>query len=286
MAGAGGLRQAAPDSQKTSAPVPQAQLPDYRTGAGKSPAGNGLKRAGATRPAAGPTGYCVRMKLTKYTHSCVRLEREGNVLVLDPGSFSEVEEALAGASAVLITHEHADHLDRGRVLPQLSANPELVLYAPAALAAELRAALRAEAAENAHAAADRIIDVEPQTTFTAAGFEVRSFGGQHALIHPLVPLVANIGYLIDGRLYHPGDSFVIPNGLTVQTLLVPIHAPWSKVGEVIDFVIAAGAERAYPIHDALLNETGLSMAEGHVTRFGERYGTVYQHLSAGDSVQL
>lgn len=224
------------------------------------------------------------MKLTKYTHSCVRLERGGNVLVLDPGSFSEVEEALDGASAVLITHEHADHLDRDRVLAVMDTAPNLVLYTPAALAAELRSALAGSGTGSG--AADRIIDVEPNTAFDAAGFEVRSFGGQHALIHPLVPVVANLGYLIDGSLYHPGDSFVIPNGLTVQTLLVPIHAPWSKVGEVIDFVIASGAERAYPIHDALLNERGLGIAESHVTRFGELYGTVYQHLSAGDSVQI
>ena len=224
------------------------------------------------------------MKMTKYTHSCVRLERGGNVLVLDPGSFSEVEEALDGASAVLITHEHADHLDRDRVLAVMQANTGLALYAPASLAAELRSALTASSTDSG--AAGRIIDVEPNTTFTAAGFEVRSFGGQHALIHPLVPLVANVGYLIDGTLYHPGDSFVIPNGLTVQTLLVPIHAPWSKVGEVIDFVIASGAERAYPIHDALLNERGLGVAENHVARFGELYGTVYQHLSTGESVQV
>ncbi|WP_354182115.1 MBL fold metallo-hydrolase [Arthrobacter sp. UYP6] len=222
------------------------------------------------------------MKLTKYTHSCVRLERDGNVLVLDPGSFSEVEEALNGASAVLITHEHADHLDRERVLAQMEANPGLVLYAPAGPAAQLRTA----AAGDGSGAAERIFDVEPDTAFTVAGFDVQSFGGQHALIHPLVPLVANVGYLIEGTVYHPGDSFVIPNGLTVQTLLVPIHAPWSKVGEVIDFVIASGAERAYPIHDALLNERGLGVAEGHVTRFGELYGTVYRHLSAGESVQV
>lgn len=227
------------------------------------------------------------MKLTKYTHSCVRLERDGNVLVLDPGTFSEVEEALAGAHAVLITHEHADHLDRDRVLAQLRANTSLVLYAPAALAAGLRAAAAGDSSgSDAEGPAGRILDVEPNSTFSVASFEVQSFGGQHALIHSLVPVVANVGYLIDGTLYHPGDSFVVPNGLTARTLLVPIHAPWSKVGEVIDFVIACGAERAYPIHDALLNENGLNIAEGHVTRFGELYGTVYRHLSAGESVEV
>ena len=46
------------------------------------------------------------MKLTKYTHACVRLEKESGVLVLDPGTFSESAEALAGADAVLVTHEH------------------------------------------------------------------------------------------------------------------------------------------------------------------------------------
>ncbi|MDQ5862445.1 MAG: MBL fold metallo-hydrolase, partial [Actinomycetota bacterium] len=51
------------------------------------------------------------MKLTKYTHACVRLEQDGRVLVLDPGTFSETEEALDGAQAVLITHEHGDHVD-------------------------------------------------------------------------------------------------------------------------------------------------------------------------------
>lgn len=230
-------------------------------------------------------GTVTRMKLTKYTHSCVRLERGGNVLVLDPGSFSEVEEALDGAHAVLITHEHADHLDRDRVLAQLRANTSLVLYAPAGLAADLRAAAETGGGEGA-GVAGRILEAEPDSTFSVAGFTVQSFGGQHALIHPLVPLVANVGYLIDGALYHPGDSFVVPYGLKVKTLLVPIHAPWSKVGEVIDFVIACGAERAYPIHDALLNERGLGVAEGHVERFGNLYGTVYQHLSAGDSVHI
>ena len=59
------------------------------------------------------------MKLTKFTHACVRLEKDGRVLVIDPGHFSETEEALAGAEAVLITHEHADHMDVDAVLAAL-----------------------------------------------------------------------------------------------------------------------------------------------------------------------
>ena len=43
------------------------------------------------------------MRLTKYSHACVRIERDAAVLVIDPGSFSE-RAALDGVDAILITH--------------------------------------------------------------------------------------------------------------------------------------------------------------------------------------
>jgi L-ascorbate metabolism protein UlaG (beta-lactamase superfamily) len=218
------------------------------------------------------------MKLTKYTHSCVRLEKESGVLVLDPGAFSESVEALAGAHAVLVTHEHQDHLDAKAVVDALTGNKDLALYAPGSVATRLRG--------EAAGAADRIHTVEPGSSFQAAGFEIRSFGGQHALIHPQIPMVANIGYLVDHNVYHPGDSFIIPDGINVKTLLVPLHAPWSKSAEVVDFVIGVRAPHAFQIHDGLLNEIGMGIVEGHVKRIGAKYGTEYRHLAARESVEV
>ena len=218
------------------------------------------------------------MLLTKFTHACVRLEQDGRVLVFDPGIFSETAAALDGAHAILITHEHADHLDVPSVAAALAANTALTVHAPAGVAATLRAA----AAEQA----GQVFDAAPGGRFTAAGFSVQCFGGQHALIHPTIPVVANLAYLIDDDVYHPGDSLIVPDGVSVGTLLVPVHAPWSKVSEVVDFVVAVRAPRVFQIHDGLLNEHGLGFTEAHIERIGRAHGVAFRHLSPGQSVDL
>ena len=124
---------------------------------------------------------------------------------------------------MLITHEHPDHLDEPALRAAAAAQPDLPIWAPASVAAKL-----ADLGE-------RVTRSAPGETFDAAGFAVRTFGGEHALIHPKIPVVANVGYLIDDSLYHPGDSFSVPD-VAVSTLLAPIHAPWSKTREVIDFM--------------------------------------------------
>lgn len=219
------------------------------------------------------------MLLTKYSHSCVRLEQDGSVLVIDPGTFSEVDEALEGAAAVLITHEHPDHLAVDRVAAVLAANPSMGLWAP-------RAAADAVIGRLGDAAGERVHTVAGGEEFTAGGFRVRTFGGQHALIHPLVPVIDNVGFLVEESVYHPGDALIVPDGVAVRTLLVPVHAPWSKLAEVVDFVASVRAPSAFQIHDALLNEAGLGIVEGHVTRLGARYGTSFRHLAVREGVEV
>ena len=213
------------------------------------------------------------MRLTKYTHSCVRFDDGDRSLVIDPGVFSEAATALDGADAVLITHEHADHIDPDALRAAAAANPSLRVWAPAAVAASLADL------------ADRVSTSAPGESFEAAGFSVQTFGGQHALIHPLIPVVANVGYLVNGSTYHPGDSFAVPSE-PVQTLLVPTNAPWSKAAEIIDFVIAVRAPQAFQIHDVLITDVGAGLIEGHVTRLGAAYGTEFRHLNPAESLTV
>ena len=220
------------------------------------------------------------MELIKYTHSCVRLENEGRVLVIDPGKFSgreELAEALDGADVLLVTHEHPDHLDPEPVHAHLRAHPEVQVYAPAPVAAGLR-----EALGEGHA----IHDAEPETVLELEGFTVRTFGGQHALIHSLIRTVDNIGYLVEDTVYHPGDSLVVPHGLSAPVLLAPIHAPWNKLAEVVDFVVSVRPERVFQIHDGLLSDNGLGVIEGQLTSFAAKYGAEYRHLAVGERVAL
>ncbi|MEV0567080.1 MBL fold metallo-hydrolase [Dactylosporangium sp. CA-152071] len=208
------------------------------------------------------------MLITKFTHACLRIEHDGGVLVIDPGVFTEAE-ALDGADAVLITHEHMDHVDIDAL--RALKRPELTVHTHADVEAQL-SDLDAD-----------IYAVEPGDTFVAAGMTVRAHGGRHAVIHPDIPRIANIGFVIDtpdGPLYHPGDAFHVPDE-RIATLFVPVSAPWLKLAEAIDFTRAVAPERAYALHDSLLVDAGQQMVTGHMTRLS---GTRYTRLEPGTSI--
>ena len=186
------------------------------------------------------------MRFTKLGHSCVRLEKDGAVVVIDPGGWSDAPEALIGAAAILVTHEHPDHLDPDAVRAALSSDPDVTLWANQSICAQFTEF------------GDRVHEVGHGDALEVAGFSVHVYGVDHALIHPDIPIVVNTGFLIDSELFHPGDSFTIPED-PVDTLLVPLCAPWEKAAEMIDYFRAVGPARGYAIHDAILSDNGLGL---------------------------
>jgi glyoxylase-like metal-dependent hydrolase (beta-lactamase superfamily II) len=211
------------------------------------------------------------MELTKHGHSCVRVDDGDRTLVIDPGVFSDVEAALDGADAVFVTHEHPDHLDADRIRAAARADPRLRIHAVAPVAAGL-----ADLGE-------QVTAVGAGETFTTAGFEVQTFGGQHALIHPTIPVVANVGVLVDGAVYHPGDSFVVPPA-PVSALLFPSVAPWSKMSEVIDFVVAVRAPFAYALHDGIVNDAYRNILRNNCAPIFERFAVAFEGFDGPVSV--
>jgi len=212
------------------------------------------------------------MRITKFGHSGVRFEAEGASVVVDPGGFTE-PEAVDGVDAVLITHEHFDHVDVDR-LRRAGAD----VWTHASLVDQLRT--------DAPDLADRLHVVTPGTELTVAGFAVRPVGEWHAVIHEEIPRVHNTGYVLTaaGRsVYHPGDALTPPD-VPVDVLLLPATAPWSKVAETIDYAREVGAPLTVPIHEAIFSEPGRGVIDTHLQRFlGERE-LDYRRVATGQDV--
>ena len=162
------------------------------------------------------------LRVTHYGHACVLAELpDGTRILFDPGTYSAGFEDLTGLDAVLVTHEHPDHNDAGRLPRLLEANP-----------------------------GTRVVTIaEADGSVTVGGAVVRVSRGEHAVVHPALPNVANNAYQVGDLLFHPGDSFARPPG-RVRILLLPAGGPWMKLGESADYLRAVAPEIAVPIHQA------------------------------------
>ncbi|MCL7375637.1 MBL fold metallo-hydrolase [Streptomyces sp. 35G-GA-8] len=210
------------------------------------------------------------MRLTKKTHACVRLEKEGRTLVIDPGAYTE-DDATTGADAILVTHEHPDHFHEGHLRAGLEANPTAELWTLRSVADQLSAAFPG-----------RVHTVGHGDTFSAAGFDIQVHGELHAVIHPDIPRITNVGYLVDGSVFHPGDALTVPDQ-PVETLLLPVQAPWNKISEVIEYVREVKPRRSFDVHDALITELARPIYD---TQIGGLGGAEHGRLAPGRSVEL
>ncbi len=211
------------------------------------------------------------MKLTKFEHSCLIIEVSGSRLIIDPGVFTMPLGDIGDVVAVVITHEHGDHWTPDQLQRIIDRNPDVKIYGPAGVVAA------AKDFTIEKVAGGDVIEIEP--------FNLKFFGEKHAVIHESIPIIDNVGVLVNDELYYPGDSFTLP-GVTVGTLAAPAGAPWMKIGESMDFVLAVKPKRAIPVHEMVLSVAGKGMTNDRLSWATTQGGGDFFVLEPGEELDL
>ncbi|GHF05568.1 MBL fold metallo-hydrolase [Pseudolysinimonas yzui] len=210
------------------------------------------------------------MRITKYEHATLQLALGDESLVIDPGVFLSHPD-ITGVVAIVITHEHTDHWTAEQVRRILEKNPDAKVFAPQGVA------------DQADGLAIEV--VAPGDTAQAGPFALEFFGGKHAVIHESIPVIDNVGVLVNDELYYAGDSYAVP-GVEVGTLAAPIGAPWLKIGEAMDYVLAVKPKRAFYVHDMTLSVAGKQMAAARLAWATEQGGGTFTELQPGETLDV
>jgi L-ascorbate metabolism protein UlaG (beta-lactamase superfamily) len=213
------------------------------------------------------------MRLTKLGHSCLVVEQGRARMLLDPGTLSAGFEELEGLTAVLFTHQHADHLDPERLRGLLDRN------------SGARVVSDEGSAEPLAEAGAEVEVVHDGDELEIGGVGVRVVGRDHAVIHPDIPVVPNVGFLVGGRLFHPGDAFTVP-GQPIEVLAVPAGAPWLKLSEAIDYLREVRPKAAVPVHEKVLSTVGTSLHYRLLEQLGAGGSTTVRVMDDGKPVEL
>jgi L-ascorbate metabolism protein UlaG (beta-lactamase superfamily) len=211
------------------------------------------------------------MRITKYEHACFVAQIADKKLVVDPGSFTVPLPDANNVVAIVITHEHADHWTPEQLERILSASPQAKIFGPAGVVAA--------------ASGFDVTTVKAGDTVSVDPFELEFFGEKHAEIHSSIPIIDNVGVLINGEVFYPGDSYTLPPK-TVELLAVPSSAPWLKVGDVMDYVLAAKPKRSFAVHEMINSVAGKGMANGRIEATTQQGGGEFFPLEPGESIEL
>lgn len=206
------------------------------------------------------------MKLTKYEHACFTVEKDGKLLVVDPGIWTTDLGAPENVIAIVVTHEHPDHFDPNALGALIAHNPDAIIYGHEDIVKQLGDTLP----NSTVSSGDSVI---------AGPFQLEFFGGSHATIHPSFPNVANLGVMINNTIYYPGDALSQP-AKPVAVLALPVVAPWMKLSDAMDYVTEVKADIVFPTHDAIASDSGKQLPDRMIPHFVEAYGGTYQRLNS------
>lgn len=202
------------------------------------------------------------MKLTKYEHACFTLEKDGKLLVVDPGNMTDDLGSPENVVAIVVTHEHSDHFDPSALGAVIAHNPNAVIYGPQEVVGQLGDTLPNQA-------------VKPGDVIEHQPFKLEFFGGEHLKPFRDSPTIVNIAVLVNDCVYHASDSFVSP-GKLVDTLLLPVSGSWMSTQMALDYLYEVKPRMAVPTHDAILSDKGKKQVDKYWPQHAEKLGIRYE----------
>lgn len=209
------------------------------------------------------------MILTKYGHACFITEEQGQKIIVDPGSFTELPEDISNIVAIIITHEHGDHFHQENIDKIRAQNPNTTIFAAREVVPKLPGSTEPALAHS----------------YPVGPFNVRFYGGLHETIRSGLPTISNLGVCINDAVAYPGDSYA-QLGKRVKVIMAPASAPWLHVSAAYAYVSNAQGDMIVPTHDALLSEFGQQIYDNHLREAAESAGSKYQRLKIGESIEI
>lgn len=213
------------------------------------------------------------MKITKFGQCCLLIELAGKRILTDPGRFTTAQNDLLDLDLILITHEHADHLHSASLEAIMRNNPNALIITNASVGGIL---------EKLGFVYDTLAE---RTPTSVQGITIEAVPGQHAEIFEGYGQVENTGFFIENKLFYPGDAYTNP-GRPVEVLALPVAGPWCKSADALSYAIAINPQKAFPVHDWLLNEYGISVVYGLFESILETHGVKFVPLKNNDTKEL
>jgi len=213
------------------------------------------------------------MKIKKFGHCCLLIEIDGVKLLTDPGSYTAEQQISEKIDAVLITHEHADHLHVESLKEVLKNNPEAVVITNTGVGAKL----------DEVAISHSVIDGRNKTE--VKGIEIEAYDGKHEEIFEEIGQVQNTGYFIAGKLFYPGDSFKDPER-EVDVLALPVAGPWCKIPDAVRYALQVKPKKAFPVHDGMIKPDSLGLTQRIPEKVLGEHGIEFIILNAGEEKEF
>ncbi len=181
------------------------------------------------------------------------IEIQGVRFLTDPGNYTTLQNEIKNIDAVIISHEHTDHLHIESVKTILKNNPGAIIISNSSVGKIL---------EKENISYTKISDGEE---IKIKDISISGHGQKHAPIYEGYEQTENTGYFFDKKLFYPGDAFTKIDE-KIDILAFPIAAPWLNIQQAMDYVLEIKPRVAIPVHDG-----GLTKNTGIVKRLPELY---------------